>query len=113
MLAEERQMLWGLYRRTVVLRNAVRLTRGSSAMLYAAGGSVCTRYEDLRRDLIFVGIVLPGVHKPYPDGRDWLSKDAIFTALHHAMLALEDKLCPHQHARQLPPVMPRPETFSA
>lgn len=114
MLAEERQMLWGLYRRVVVLRNMVRISCAAGPATYAAGGSVCSRYEDLRLELmLLVGIMLPGVQDAYPDGRGWLSQETIFTALHRTMILLEEMLCPHQHARQLPPVMPLPETFSA
>lgn len=114
MLAEERQMLWGLYRRVVVLRNMVRISCAAGPATYAVGGSVCSRYEDLRLELLLLlGIVLPSVQDRYPDGRGWLSQETIFTAMHRTMILIEDMLCPHQMARQLPPVITLPSTFCA
>ncbi len=114
MLAEERQMLWGLYRRVVILRDMVQSSCGSPLALYTAGSAVCLRYESIRLELmLLVGITLPGVQDPYPDGCGRLSQETVFGQMHRTMLHLEEILCPHQMARQLPPVITLPSTFCA
>lgn len=90
----DQRRAWSLYRRVAALWDELRDGEALGPVLFDAAADLTRRYDALRRELLWFGIVVPRCADPWPDPRGWLSDRTMAAALRGALRRLEALLAP-------------------